>query len=82
MSIQAYVANENPKAAFEVTHRIRVAVSKLEAHPKVGRPDRVRGTYELIIHDLPYIVPYRIKNGEIQILSVYHSSRKWPERFD
>ena len=79
--IQNYIANENPRAAFEVALRIRIAVSQLEEHPKIGRTGQIRGTYELVIHDLPYIVPYRIKKNEVQILSVYHSSRKWPEAF-
>jgi plasmid stabilization system protein ParE len=57
-------------------------VGHLEEHPKVGRVGQIKGTYELVIHDLPYIVPYRIKNNEVQILSVYHTSRKWPEAFD
>ena len=80
--IQDYIANENPRAAFEVALRIRIAVSQLKEHPKIGRTGQIRGTYELVIHDLPYIVPYRIKKNEVQILSVYHSSRKWPEAFD
>ena len=79
--IQDYIAKENPRAAFEVTQQIRVAVSQLEEHPKIGRRGRVRGTYELVIHGIPYIVPYRIKDNEVQILSVYHTSRKWPETF-
>ena len=80
--IQNYIAKDNPKAAFEVVQRIRDAVSQLELHPNVGRPGRVRGTSELVIHDLPYIVSYRIKKDEAQILSVYHTSRKWPGAFD
>ena len=80
--IQDYIARENPKAAFEVVQRMRIAVSQLELHSNVGRPGRVHGTSELVIHDLPYIVPYRIKNNEAQILSVYHTSRKWPDGFD
>jgi len=80
--IQDYIANENPRAAFEVVQRIRIAVSQLATHPKSGRTGRVRGTYELIIHDLRYIVAYRIKKNEVQILSVYHTSRKWPETFN
>jgi toxin ParE1/3/4 len=79
--IQDYIANENPRAAFEVVQRIRIAVRQLEEHPKSGRVGRVRGTYELVIHDLRYIVAYRIKKKEVQILSVYHTSRKWPETF-
>ena len=81
-TIQDYIARDNPRAAFEVAQRIRVAVSQLEEHPKIGRTGRVRGTYELVIHDIPYIVPYRIKEREIQILTVYHTSRKWPETFE
>ena len=80
--IQDYIAKENPRAAFEVAQRIRVAVSQLEEHPRIGRRGRVRGTYELVMHGIPYIVPYRVKGSEVQILSVYHASRKWPEAFD
>jgi len=78
--IQDYIADENPRAAFGIVRRIQVAVNQLEEHPKSGRTGRVRGTYELIIHDLSYIVAYRIKKEEVQILSVYHTSRKWPEK--
>lgn len=80
--IQDYIANENPRAAFEVAQRIRIAVSQLQEHPRVGRPRRVSGTYEQVIHDLPYIVVYRLRQEEVQILSVYHTSRQWPETFD
>jgi toxin ParE1/3/4 len=79
--IQDYVARDNPRAALEVTRRIVNAVSQLEEFPEIGRPGRVRDTHELVIHDLPYIVPYRIKKQEIHILSVYHTSRKWPDAF-
>lgn len=80
-SIQDYIAKDNPSAAFKVTQRIGIAVSQLEQHPTIARTGRVRGTYELVLYDLPYIVPYRIKKQEVQILGVYHSSRKWPEKF-
>ncbi len=80
-SIQDYIAKDNPQAAFEVAQRIRLAVSLLAEYPNIGRRGRVGGTYELVIHGIPYIVPYRIRKKEIQILSVYHTSRKWPESF-
>ena len=81
-SIQDYIARDNRRAAWEVGERVRQAVNQLEEFPKLGRPGRVRGTLELVVPDLPYIVPYRIKGSEIQILSVYHTSRKWPEQFE
>lgn len=82
LAIQEYIARDNPRAAFEVAQHIRGAVDKLRDHPKMGREGRMRGTHELVIHGIPYIVPYRIKRKEIQILSIYHTSRKWPESFE
>jgi toxin ParE1/3/4 len=82
LAIQDYIARENPRAAFEVAQHIRIAVNQLREHPRMGRDGRVRGTYELVIHGIPYIVPYRIKGKEVQVLSVYHMSRKWPESFE
>lgn len=80
--IQDYIARDNRRAAWEVAQTIRHAVSQLEDHPRLGRSGRVRGTLELVIPKLPYIVPYRIKGREIQILSVFHTARKWPEKFE
>lgn len=81
-SIQDYIARDNRRAAWEVANRVRHAVNQLEEHSKIVRPGRVRGTLELVIPGLPYIVPYRIKGGEVQILSVFHAARKWPEQFE
>ena len=80
-SIQDYIARDNRRAAFEVAQRIRHATTQLEDHPKLGRSGRVRGTLELVIPGIPYIVPYRIKSKEVQILSVFHAARNWPEEF-
>ena len=81
-SIQDDIARDNRRAAWEVAQRIRHAVHQLEEHPKLGRTGRVRGTLELVVPGLPYIVPYRVKGEEVQILSVFHTARKWPERFE
>jgi len=82
LAIQEHIARDDSRVAFRVAQHIRVAVAQLQDHPKMGREGRVRGTGELTIHGVPHIVPYRIKWKEIQILSVYHTSRKWPESFD
>ena len=81
-NIQDYIARDNRRAAFEVAQIIRHAVTQLGDHPEMGRSGRVRGTLELVIPGKPYIVPYRVKGKEVQILSVYHSARKWPEEFE
>ena len=78
--IEEYIAEDNAAAAVEVIVRIIDAVSLLKDQPGIGRPGRVPGTKELVIPDLPYIVPYRVKEGMVQILRIYHTSRKWPDR--
>jgi len=80
-NIQDYIARDNRRAAWEVAQSVRQAVNQLEEHPKMGWAGRVRGTLELVIQGLPYVVPYRIKGNDVQILSVFHSARKWPEQF-
>ena len=79
--IQDYIGKDNARVAFKVAQRIRIAAAQLVEHPKIGRTGRVRGTCELVIYGIPYIVPYRIMENEVQILSVYHTSRQWPETF-
>jgi len=81
-AIVDHVAADDPRAADRIAQRIRNAVEQLGEHPKLGRTGRVRGTHELVIHGLPYVVPYRIRRGEIQVLSDYHTSRRLPDGFD
>jgi len=81
-SIQDYIAKDNPRAAWEVARKIRQTVNLLKDHSRMGREGRVSGTYELVIPALPYIVPYRVKGSEIQILTVFHAARRWPQDFE
>lgn len=76
---ETYIARDDPETAAAVTLRIVRAVSLLKEQPGIGRTGRVAGTKELVVPNTPYIVPYRVKADTIQILRVYHSSRKWPE---
>ena len=32
----------------------------------------------LVIGGLPYIVPYRVREMDVEILRVLHASRRWP----
>ena len=77
---EAYIARDNPQAAAGVVLEIVHTVSLLQTQPGSGRAGRVPGTRELVIPNTPFIVPYRVKDDSIQILRVYHTSRKWPDR--
>jgi toxin ParE1/3/4 len=76
---EAYIAQDDPQAAAGMILRIVRAASHLKEQPGIGRTGRVPGTKELIVPNTPFIVPYRVKDDTVQILRVYHSSRKWPD---
>lgn len=82
ISLRAYIAQDDPAAARRVALRIVYDVEQLlPENPHMGRPGRVPGTRELVIPDTPYIVPYRLQRGTLQILRVYHGARRWPDTF-
>lgn len=73
-----FIALEDPALAIEIYAYIKERVGKLRQFPESSRIGRVFGTRELVIEKYPYIVPYRIKNNKIEILSIMHTSRKPP----
>ena len=76
--IATYINADSPAIAAKVVVNIITAVSLLREQQGIGRAGRVPGTKELLVTGLPYIVPYRVKDETVQILRVYHTSRKWP----
>ena len=78
--IATYIGQDNPAAAARVILELIDQVeSLLPAHPAIGRPGRVLGTRELVIGELPYVVPYRVRGQDLEVLRVLHASRRWPE---
>lgn len=80
--IQDYIAEHNPRAAFELAERIRLQVNEqLPEQPLSGRNGRVDGTRELVISGSKYIVAYRVKD-DVEILAVKHGAQIWPDTFE
>lgn len=77
----AYIAADDPKAARVVIERVLAAVETLAERPAIGRPGRVMGTRELVVLKTRYIVPYRVKGDAIEILRVFHASRRPPAKW-
>ena len=76
-----YIARDNPAAAARVVKAITNAVDCLKEYPAMGRPGRITGTRELVVSDTPYIIPYRVRGNEVEIVRVFHAARKWPTQF-
>ena len=77
-----YIAQEDPAAALRVVGRIGDAVRYLEDHPSMGRAGRVPGMRELVVSGTPYIVPYRVRGQDIEILRVFHTGGSGPSEFE
>ena len=77
--IASYIGQDSPAAAarviLELIDRVEASLTK---RPSIGRAGRVLGTRELVIGELPYVVPYRVREQDIEILRVLHTSRRWP----
>lgn len=77
----AHIAADDPSAARLVVKRVLDAVAQLEEQPEMGRPGRVPGTRELVVLKTRYLVPYRVRSGTVQVLRVFHTSRRLPGRW-
>ena len=77
----SFVAADDAAAARLLVERVIEVVAQLEEQPGLGRPGRVPGTRELVVSKTRYIVPYRVHGDTIEVLRVFHTSRRLPERW-
>lgn len=76
-----YIALDDTETACKIYQYIKTKVSDLKNHHNIGRSGRIFGTRELVIDRYPYIIPYRVHNDVIEILRVFHTSRKPPRKW-
>lgn len=76
--IHEYIARESPAAARRVVDHLLRDAERLASFPRIGRPGRVGGTRELVASTWPYVVVYRLRGAQIDILRVLHTARRWP----
>ena len=77
----ACIAADDATAARLVVKRLLDAVAQLEQQPGIGRPGRVPGTRELSVGHTRYVGPYRGRRETVEILRVFHTSRRLPDRW-
>lgn len=77
--IGSHIEKDSPEAAARVVARIVSAADLLAEQPAMGRIGRIRATRELVLVDIPYIVPYRVNGETVEILTVMHAAQQWPQ---
>ena len=72
------VAEHSVDRAQRLADRLRARARTLEAHPHAGRPrpdlgEGLRGLFER-----PYVLVYRLVDGDAEIVAVFHAMRDLP----
>ncbi|HEX5226873.1 MAG TPA: type II toxin-antitoxin system RelE/ParE family toxin [Bryobacteraceae bacterium] len=75
-----YIQSDDPAAAQRTIQAIYESAEALGRHPHLGRLGRVRGTRELIVPALPFLVVYRVVPhvDAIEIANIIHGAQRWP----
>jgi addiction module RelE/StbE family toxin len=73
--IRDYIGQDNPVAARALNKLFDEKAGLLEKFPLLGRAGFAPNTRELVVHR-NYILIYRVKNEQIEILRVMHTRRK------
>ena len=78
-SIRTYIAQDSPRVAELVAGRIIKAVERLTSFPESGRkvPERNDPQIREVIES-PYRIVYRLRTGEVEIVTVFRASRLLP----
>jgi toxin ParE1/3/4 len=75
--IREYIARDNPRAAIALDELISQKTRRLVDHPALGRPGRINGARELVVHR-NYVLIYDVEGVTIRALRVLHAAQRWP----
>ncbi|MDE1991729.1 MAG: type II toxin-antitoxin system RelE/ParE family toxin [Rhizobiaceae bacterium] len=76
-AIYAYIEAENAAAALMLDELFAKRSRQLITHPMTGRPGRVSGTRELVVHK-NYILIYDFAGETVRIIRILHAAQQWP----
>ncbi|SJM91706.1 type II toxin-antitoxin system RelE/ParE family toxin [Crenothrix polyspora] len=79
--IADYSAQDKAVRTNTFVQEIRNKTHLLADFSELGRPGRVMGTRELVVHK-NYIVVYRVRNEQVEIIRVHHVAKLWPKSFE
>ena len=74
-SILRYLKQESPKAAQRFDARLHEVFRSIEAHPLAGRRTNKPKLRLVNTHPYPYLVFYRLRGADIDIVAVRHGAR-------
>lgn len=76
-AIYTYIEADNAAAALTLDEMFSKRSTQLVTHPMTGRPGRVSGTRELVVHK-NYLLVYDLAGGTVRIIRILHAAQQWP----
>lgn len=76
--ITDYLLSHVPDRAPALVQAVYDAPSSLLTFPNRGRPGKKRGTRELVLTPLPYIVVYTVRADVVFVARILHGAQQWP----
>jgi toxin ParE1/3/4 len=77
IEIYERIEADSPRAALNLDEMFSERANSLIVHPALGKPGRVLGTRELVVHS-NYILVYDQVGDAVRILQVLHVAKRWP----
>jgi addiction module RelE/StbE family toxin len=77
--IHNWIAKDSPENARRVADRILSAIEdNLVDFPFIGRRGRTRGTRELVVSGLPYVIVYTVEAARqaVVVRAIYHGAQR------
>ena len=72
-----YVHGQSPLAAQNLKTALNMSFDLLQARPRIGRLAKGEAR-EWSVSGWPYIIVYRVMDGDIEILRIWHSRQDRP----
>ncbi len=76
-AVYDHIEADNPVAALALDELFAEKAGCLVEHPGLGRPGRIAGTRELVVHQ-NYILVYDLASDLVRVPRVLHAARQWP----
>ena len=76
--IADYLFTLMPDRAAELLRTLSMRLARLLTFPRRGRPGKRKGTRELVLSPLPYLVVYTVRDDVIFIVRILHGAQEWP----
>jgi toxin ParE1/3/4 len=72
----AYISERDPVAADKVIARLREVSTRLARNPGMGHPTTRPGVQVFSVRTYPYVIFYRLRDVDLEIVHIRHTARR------